>query len=185
MNRGADSGSALRRLVAAAIVAVVVVILAPMSSAAAQQQAVTITRVLNIAGPPVSDSSGIACQANISATFAGESVNGVISGTWSPWYATTSCNGPMVGIDVRATLVGPFNSGATPLEACGPCTPDEVVTANGPPLSCSDCNGEWTETGYFYYDFPYVPGAVLYGPNCTDEGLDQAECTVTGTTVLS
>lgn len=179
-------GMRYRRLVAAATVTVVAVILVPMSSAAAQQQGVAITKVVNVVGPAVSDSSGIACQANISATFAGESVNGVISGTWSPWYATTSCNGPMVGMDVRATLVGPFNSGATPFNGCGPCTPDEVLTANGLPLSCSDCNGQWTETGYFFYDFPYVPGAIiLYGPNCTPQGLDQIECTLTGTTVLS
>lgn len=103
------------------------------------------------------------------------------AGTW----AQAVVVGDVVGVPVNGqtrSITGdhrrPWSSGATPFEACGPCTPDEVVRRTASRCRCSVCNGECTETGYFYYDLPDAPGAVLCDPNCTEEGPAQTECTV-------
>lgn len=95
----------------------------------------------------------------------------------------------MIAIDARGTLSQNGTiEGASPFVGCGstsnPCTPNLVVQSDGTPVACSVCNGTWTVTGYFFYDFPFVPGASIVGSNCQEVGLDQQECTLSASTIL-
>jgi hypothetical protein len=162
-----------------------------VASAAAPAHPVSHTIVARVPfGYTSPDASGIACEANVYGSFTGTNNGGIVSGTWSPWYENTTCTGPMLGIEVKGTIgVNGGVSASSPSTGCGgtpafPCNANQTIQSNGPPVACASCAGTWTVTGYFYYDFPYVPGATIYGPNCQSVGLDQQECTLSASTII-